>query len=144
MLSVYFGSLPEEVYNTSVYFDNQFEDSWITSDISRKIIEDIDKSKVIDANCIASPVLGGIAPTMLSNGTKTLILMLYDNGIFNLSTCGDNCVPWILKIGEMKDIKVCLHHTMDFRDKTFNIKVLNNGEIVHNMKQFMGCSFKYI
>ena len=39
------------------------------------MILDIDKSKVISANCIESPILGQITPRLLSGGVKALILM---------------------------------------------------------------------
>ena len=39
------------------------------------MIRDIDKSTVISAHVIESPVLGGITPKDLSGGVKTLILI---------------------------------------------------------------------
>ena len=76
MLSIYFGDMPEAIYNTSVYFQNQYADSWITSDLSKQMIQDVDHSKVVSAQLIESPVLGAIPPTQLSGGVKTLILKL--------------------------------------------------------------------
>ena len=32
MLRVYYGSLPDEIYNTSVYFDNTYQDSWLSDE----------------------------------------------------------------------------------------------------------------
>ena len=87
MLSVFFGEMPEAVYNTSVYFQNQYKDSWITKPLSREMILDIDKSEVVSENLIQSPVLGAISPNQLSGGVKTLILMANDKGhVFNAST----------------------------------------------------------
>lgn len=59
MLNIYFGDMPEAVYNTSVYFRNQYQDSWLTDPLSIEMIRDIDKSEVISAGRIESPVLGG-------------------------------------------------------------------------------------
>ena len=30
MLNIYFGDMPEAVYNTSVYFNYTYEDEWLT------------------------------------------------------------------------------------------------------------------
>ena len=38
MLSIYFGDMPEAIYNTSVYFDNSYQDDWITDDLTVKMI----------------------------------------------------------------------------------------------------------
>ena len=29
MLKVYFGNMPDAIYNTAVYFKNDYEDEWI-------------------------------------------------------------------------------------------------------------------
>ena len=52
MLSIYFGDMPEAVYNTSVFFDNQYLDDWITDDFSRAVIKAIDKGEVISSNAV--------------------------------------------------------------------------------------------
>ena len=75
MLKIYYGNMPEAVFNTSVYFKNVYEDSWITDPMAKEMILDIDKSAVLGGAVIDSPVLGKIAPTSLSGGVKTLILM---------------------------------------------------------------------
>lgn len=146
MLSIYFGDMEKAVYDTSLYFDNSYEDEWITSELAKKIIKDVDKSEVISANCIQSPVLGPITPRTLSGGTKTLILMLHDDSrIFNASMCGDNCAKWILEIAKTKDLTVNLRHTMNFgKGNNFEIKILNSGRIVHNMKEYLDEAFEYV
>ena len=101
MLRVWFGDKANSIYNTSVFFKNQYKDDWITDDFARQVIEDVDRSKVIDANIIKSPGLGNISPLQLSGGAKALILMKhYPGKIFNASNCGDNCAKWLLKLGE--------------------------------------------
>ena len=49
MLNIYFGNMPEAVFNTSVYFKNAYEDAWITDPFAREMIQDIDKSVVLDS-----------------------------------------------------------------------------------------------
>ena len=57
--------------------------------------------------------------------------------VFNASTCGDNCAKWLLKMGNDRDITINLRHIMDFGDGEFCIKILNSGQIVHNMKELV-------
>ena len=125
LLNVFFGDMPEAIYNTSVYFKNQYKEKWITDELSVEMIKSVDRSEVLDANAIKSPVLGIISPVGLSGGVKTLILIANDRKhIFNASTCGDNCAKWILKIAEDRDVTINLRHIMDFGKKKFKIRIL--------------------
>ena len=128
MLCIIFGEIPEDmekkyVYNTSMYFDNTYLDNWLTDDLS-----------------VDSKALGVIPVTKISGGLKTLLLLRHDDTkIFNASTCGDNCAKWILRIAKesKKDIVINLRHVMDFGDKPFEIKILNNGKTVHNIQEYV-------
>ena len=68
-----------------------------------------------------------------------MLLLHDDTKIFNASTCGDNCANWILRIAKesKKDIVINLRHVMDFGDKPFEIKILNNGKTVHNIQEYV-------
>ena len=145
MLNVYFGDMPQAIYNTAVYFKNTYEDSWITDELSREMILDIDKSKVIGARIIDSPVLGAITPRELSGGVKTLILIDHvSDKIFNASTCGDNCAKWLLKMGKEKDITINLRHLMDFGNQKFQIHILNTDQVVHSMEELVPVAGLYV
>ena len=145
MLNIYFGDMPQAIYNTAVYFKNTYEDSWITDELSREMILDIDKSKVIGARIIDSPVLGAITPRELSGGVKTLILIDHvSDKIFNASTCGDNCAKWLLKMGEEKDITINLRHLMDFGNQKFQIHILNTDQVVHSMEELVTVAGLYV
>jgi hypothetical protein len=138
MLKIIFGNCEEAIYNTSVYFKNTYQDEWITDKLSKKMIKDVDKSLVVGPHMIESPVLGAISPRELSGGVKTLILINKDNEkIFNASTCGDNCAKWLLEMGKDRDIVINLRHLMDFGEKEFEIEILNNRQIVRNMKELV-------
>ena len=78
MLHIFYGAMPDAIFATSVYFDNTYSDQWITDDLTREIIQDIDRSTVIGPHVIESPVLGGIPPEKISHGAKTLILISHD------------------------------------------------------------------
>ena len=146
MLSVYLGEMDQAIYYPPVYFDNQYEDEWITDKLSMEMIKDVDKSEVIGPHLIESPVLGPISVKEISGGVKTLILLAFDRSgkIFNASACGDNCAKWILKIGKEKDLTINLRHLMDFGNNDFEIKILNTGDTVHNMEEFVRIAGNYV
>ena len=47
MLKIFFGDNPGDnyIFNPDVFFNNTYEDEWITSETSRKMIKDIDGGK---------------------------------------------------------------------------------------------------
>lgn len=145
MLNIFFGEIPEErfpnyVYNTRVYFDNTYLDSWLEDDFSKRMIKSVDKATVLSVNAVDSKALGVIPVTKISGGLKTLLLLQHDHTqIYNVSNCGDNCAKWILKIAKKydKDIIINLRHIMDFGDKPFEIRIMNNDIVVHNMQEYV-------
>ncbi|MCM1237391.1 MAG: DUF4869 domain-containing protein [Ruminococcus flavefaciens] len=150
MLKIYYGDMEEAIFDTSGYFDVVYEDSWIISDFAKKIIKDIDKSEVLGANCIQSPVLGQIPPTSIAGGTKTLLLIYNESeNVFNASTCGDNCAKWILEIAKERDVTINLRHFMHFGFKPWEklpqkVQILNSGQIIDNGTDFIEESIKYL
>lgn len=145
MLRVFFGEMPESIYNTSVRFDNSYESSWIEDALAKEIIKDIDKSEVINGECIRSNVLGVISPTMLSGGTKTLLLIINEpSEVFNASTCGDNCVKWLFKIAESRDVTINVRHFMRFGKERFDIEIANIGRVVHSMEELLPYASEYL
>lgn len=147
MLNIYLGEMKEAIYHPPTYFDNRYEDEWITDPLSVKMIKDVDNSDVVSERLIQSPVLGPISVKEISGGVKTLILMAFDDSgrIFNASACGNNCAKWILEIGKREDVTINLRHMMDFgKDTVFEIKIKNGGEIVHSMKELIPIASKYL
>lgn len=145
MLNVFFGDMPEAVYNTAVFFKNDYEDEWIIDPFVKEMIRDVDRSEVLDSGVIDSPVLGKIPPLGLSGGVKTLILVLFEpRKTFNASTCGDNCAKWLLKIAADEDRTINLRHIMDFGTEPFEINILNADTVVHSMREFVDIAIKYV
>lgn len=137
--------MEEAVYDTSTFFKHAYKDKWITDETVKEIIKDVDNSEVESANLIQSPVLGPISPYQLSGGVKTLILIDKDpKHIFNASKCGDNCAKWILKFAENKKVVINLRHIMNFGNKEFKIKIINNGKIVKNMAELVLAAGDYV
>ena len=128
MLRIYYGDLESEkyIFNPDAFFNNTYEDEWITDPMSKQRIRDIDGSEVIGPRLIDSPFLGTIPTERLSGGVKTLMLMKFDSDhIFNASACGDNCAHWILKIVQEKDLTVRLGYLMNFGKDRFDIEIVN-------------------
>lgn len=145
MLNIYYGDMPEAVYNTAVYFKNVYEEEWITAPLSREMIMDIDKSIVLGSAVIDSPILGKISPLGLSGGVKTLILIAnVPDKVFNASTCGDNCAKWILRLAKERDVTINLRHLMDFGEETFEARILNSNQVVHGMNELVLTAGDYI
>ncbi|MCR5205826.1 MAG: DUF4869 domain-containing protein [Lachnospiraceae bacterium] len=140
MLNIFYGDMPEAIYNTSLYFNNTYFDSWLMDEFAQKMIRSIDKATVLSGQAVDSKALGVIPATKISGGLKTLLLIYNQpQKIFNASTCGDNCAKWILRIAKKlnTDITINLRHIMDFGDGQFEIRILNNDKIVHNMSELV-------
>ncbi len=145
MLSIIFGKIDGVVYNTSLYFKNQFSQEWLEDKFVQNMISDVDSSKVLSSHAIESPVMGIIPPTSLSGGVKTLILIdKMPSKLFNASNCGDNCAPWLLRIGAEKDVTINLRHIMNFGDDEFEIHVVNTEETVHDMASLTLIAGRYV
>lgn len=144
MLNIYFGDMPEAIYDTSTYFNNSYLDEWITDEFSQKIIKSIDKGIVLGPRAVDTKALGVIPVTCLSGGTKTLLLIDHlPEQVFNASTCGDNCAKWILEIAKrhQNEVTINLHHLMLFdtekSGKPFDIRIVNSGKVVHTMAEYV-------
>ncbi len=145
MLKIVFGDVENSIYHPPTYFDNTYEDEWITNPLSVQMIKDIDKSEVIGPRVIDSPVLGSISVKELSGGVKTLMLMAFDKSgkIFNASACGDSCAKWICNIAKEKDLTINLHHVMSFAEVSgFQAEILNTGKIVNSYDEYLAETVK--
>ena len=57
MLKIHYGVLESDnyIFNPDAFFNNTYEDEWITDDLSVQMIKDIDGSEVIGPRAIDSP-----------------------------------------------------------------------------------------
>ena len=145
MLNVWFGYREDAILSIDSYFNNTFEDKWLSDDLVKRMIEDIDGSKVLSEYCIQSPVLGQIPPERLSGGVKALICMYKDEECFlDLIVCGENCEHWIKEIGSKVDVKVSVSgYDLLFKDGIV-CKCMNDGDIVRNHKDWVLKLTKYM
>lgn len=143
MLNIYFNRKVQDtpfdnfIANPDKWFDNQCGEDYITGDLERQMILDIDKSVVVSNHLIESPVLGPIPPYYLSGTVKTLILIKNrPDKIFNGSSMGDLAAPWLLKMSEFQDITIRLGYLMEFSEP-FQIRVLNSNKIVTTFEEYL-------
>lgn len=145
MLSIYFGDMPQAIYNTPTYFNNVYLDAWLEDPLDQEMIRSVDKGEVCGPNAVNTKALGLIPPTKLSGGVKTLMLIHNQpDMVFNVHNCGDNCARWILEIGKKQDVTINLRHIMDFGDRKLSIEVLNDGQIVDNMGDLAEIAARYV
>ena len=137
------GGFNEHTIHADDLFKDVYRGEWLADTFVKQIILDIDKSIPSTCGSISSPVLGEISPEDLSTGAKTLILMHYYPEIeYDGTACGDNCGPWILKIGNINDIQITLDRPIHFRElgdksKGLNVLCVNNNKICDTMVEYI-------
>ncbi len=145
MLNIYYGEMPQAIYNTPIYFNNVYLDQWLDDELNQRMIRSVDKGEVLGHNAVETKALGIIPPTKLSGGVKTLMLIHHmPDKVFNASNCGDNCARWILEIARRQDITINLRHIMDFGNRKLKVRVLNNGALVDNMGDLAEIAARYV
>lgn len=138
MLTIYYGDMEQDnyIFDPDTFFNNVYEDEWMSDPLTVDMIRDVDQSEVIGPHLIESPYLGAIPAEKLSGGVKTLILTNNDpDHVFNASACGDNCAKWLLEIGKKKDVLIRLGYFMDFGTGPLEVRVANTGRIVHTGRE---------
>ena len=120
----------------SLYFDVNFEEEWLEDGMVREFIRVVDKTEVLSSHALKSEVLGVIPPAFLSTGCKSLILLLKTDIKLNGDRLGDNCLPFLFKIGELKDVDVSFSSLRVF-EQPFTAYMVDTDETIHDMKSFM-------
>jgi hypothetical protein len=113
MLLVYFRKSANVIKATKMPFKNRYKEEWLTTEIGRKIVKEIDKSEVNDTGTVIfSPVLGSIPPTEISGGAKALLLANFKDDYISSICFGDNCSEILLQIADKKDVKLVANHVL--------------------------------
>lgn len=145
MLNIYYGDMPEAIYNAPNYFNNVYLDEWLEDELNCTMIRKVDKGEVLGPNAVNTKALGIIPPTKLSGGVRTLMLIhMMPERVFNASNCGDNCARWILEIARRQDVTINLRHIMNFGNTRWRIHVLNNDSIITNMGELAEVAARYV
>lgn len=151
MLNVYFGKIDFKdkpnyvVQSIDAMFDYYFEENWMTCDWAKYIIKEIDRSEIVQAKLIDSPLLGTIPYTWISAGAKSLIMMNADQGLmFNGNNMGDNCYPYVFELARTKDIYMFLEYLPDFEWKEDYVVVcLNDNQLITDSRTFVSVNIRY-
>lgn len=153
MLSIYFNTFginddilknPSYIDNPRVWFDNQGGCHYVTGELERAIIKDIDGSTVINENFVENPIFGGIPIEKISTTSKTAILVKNQpDKIFNGSRMGDNAAPWLLKIGDIENVTIRLGYLMKFQEP-FKIRIVNSDTTVSTWRDYVYAALSVI
>jgi len=145
LLNIFWGNDDSFVYGPT-WFKYNYEQDWFSDPLVQKMMRDIDKSEYLGGVLIKSDVLGPIPPERLSGGLKTLISIYKRPDLhFDATSCGPNCAKWLLEIGNREEVTAELGYIMPFDDSTpFEIKIVNTGEVVDNIKQLTYSAMPYL
>lgn len=143
MLTIHFGE-GEDVKYGPTWFKYNYDPAWLKDPFVQDMIKGVDNSTYVDGLVIDSPVFGPIPPERLSGGVKTLI-MIYEKPelVFNATSCGPNCAPWLLEIGKRKDVTVNLEYLMMF-EPPFTIRIENEQRIVSDPEDYLVTAADYV
>lgn len=131
------------ITNPKETFDFRKKPEWFQREDVKRVILNVDKTEVIDGECLRSPVFGVISPERLSTGCKATILMImYPQYKVYATKCGDNCALDILEIAKTRDITIVLHHIMRFPEP-FDAVVVESGVSVHTLEEFVDEFYKF-
>lgn len=145
MFRLYLGPKREDTRgDTKRVFRANFTPEWLESDLAKAMVLGVDKSKVLSPYCIESPVLGQIAPDVLSGGVKILLILLNTDIKMDLTRCGENCAEWLLKIGKIKDFEGDLDYYMPIDPKGQDIFIVNDKSIVNTKEDLINKMLDYI
>lgn len=131
----------------SPIFESIFDFENLTTDLAKMIVREIDKSEVISANLIQSPVLGPISPLQLSGGCKAVLLALTEDQMISSVNLGDNCMEPLLKVSEIKDVYVqctCPLFMPDRLYEEYQIYSLDKNRFLTSARDFLVVQADYI
>ena len=137
MLKVWFGhDCPFQAVKTETGFvatmmkPEDFKDPFI-----REMIKDIDKVDTDEEGRMYHPLFGAVNHSMLGNGVCGLIIAYTTDYPTDITRMGDNCMPWLLKIADTKDI-TCQCNRMAHFPCDFTFQDLETGNVMHTKERF--------
>lgn len=136
--------LPNRISNVKDYFDLSYEPEWFNEPFVQKILNDIDKTKVISGINLYNETLLGISPLSLSSGSKALILLFKEDYIIDGDRLGDNCIDILIEIAKQKDITITTSHILPL-PKQLPVKTRIHGYgMVTTLKEFVEAFVKEV
>lgn len=143
MIKIHFGRLEEQIISIGSFFNFEYEKEWNRDKMVQDILADIDKCVYLGEQFeefYKHDTLGIRRITQMSGGSKNLILMLKKPiFVFRGSSCGENCIPWIERIGSIVDFVMTLEHCMilDPENVKGGILCLNDNEMIKDKEDFL-------
>lgn len=122
MLKIIFGreNCKDFILDTRIWFRKNKKPEWFEDPFVREFLKEIDGSEVLFEEALKDYKGRGISTEMISTGCKTLCDIYYGGDtIFYGSAMGDNCIPFLMRIAEVKDVTIVLEHYMDFPEHYF-------------------------
>lgn len=122
MLNIIFGreNCNDFILDTRIWFKKNKKPEWFEDAFVKEFLKEIDGTEVLFEEALKDYKGRGISTEKISTGCKTLCDIYYsDDIIFYGSAMGDNCIPFLVRISEMKDVTIVLEHYMDFPKQYF-------------------------
>lgn len=140
------------IHSSQGYFFSELDYKVFETELARKIVYDIEQSKIIinkignnTTYAIDSPYLGLMPIERLSGGVKSLLILLDRSSdvIVDIAAMGDNCVHWLEEISKIKDITILYEEPRDLFEKgvkevflpEFNVCVKTYRDLIHFYKE---------
>lgn len=134
-------------YMPDYWFKKDFKPDWFDDDLVREMIEKVDKNTfrrydkgegAWNSNYIMYGFIGYVDPSRLSTGVKSLILIHKTERLIKSKSLGDNCIPWLIKLGDIEDITVEFDgiRTIDINSSKTGVKLLETNKVYNNSKDF--------
>ena len=120
-------------------YDSRVQKEWFNDPFIIDIVEGISGAKVINYASIEHPYFGLHNYLEIAAGIKNVILGYKTDLILNGDFMGDNCLPWLLRAAEHKDIYVAVDRIFDFPDDVasyFKVHLINTDETLTSLEAF--------
>lgn len=141
MLTIIFGrenvpkdKVPSTVLDSPWFFAENKKPEWFEDPFVKEFLKEIDGTDVMFGEALRDDEGYGISSLLLSTGCKTLCCVYYHPEIiFYGSLLGDNCLPFLLRISDTKDITLVFEHYAVFDDDAYaqHLMVCNDKRIMN-------------
>lgn len=125
MITIYYGDRKETkkplLEHIPDVFRISYKPRWLEDPLAVQVLEGIEQVKVESPYCFKHYAYGQISPYMLSSGVKHLLLMmstdiLRNKYMFDCAFFGDNCVPYIQRIGDKYNLDIFVDRFLNWDD----------------------------
>lgn len=107
MLHLMIGKNPKYDIPPDGWFRSQFDESYLTTDFSKRVIKEVDKNEVKNQYMILSPILGFIPPEYISSSAKLIIMLMYENDkVFDIDYCDNTYTSLLAEVASQRDVTV--------------------------------------